>query len=125
MKIRDGKMKEFEDFIDDLYLESHHVEADIINFINQLKEAGKKIEKHYFQLDVACSEEPIFRERVYCYELYHRLRCELAGGCKPDDSYPYKLDGEVDKAGHPIVHPNLGSVKPDLLYTSLVQTPKT
>ena len=35
-----------------------------------------------------------FRERVYCYELYHQLRKDW-----PQDS-PFELNGEVDKAGH-------------------------
>lgn len=64
------------------------------------------MEQHYFQLPVAGSEEPIFRERVYCYELYHQLRCALG------DYFPYKLDGEVDKAGHPIIRQGK---KPDLI----------
>ena len=85
------------------------MENDFKQFIESLKKAGRGIDRHYIQLDVAGFEEPIYRERVYCYELYHQLRCVLG------DSLPYKLDGEVDKAGHPIIRQKLGAKKPDFI----------
>ncbi len=36
----------------------------------------------------------VARERVYCYELYHQLRCRLP------EAFRYVLHGEIDKAGH-------------------------
>lgn len=54
-------------------------------------------------------KKPIFRERVYCYELYHQLRNVLG------DDFRYKLDGEVDKSGHPLFPPELARVKPDFI----------
>jgi hypothetical protein len=78
---------------------------DFIFFLKCLKKAGTRIDQHYFQLIVAGKEEPIFRERVYCYELYHQLRILLG------DVFPYKLDGELDKVGHPIIRPK----KPDFI----------
>ena len=48
--------------------------SDFDCFMKCLREAGKRMDAHYFQLPVAGSEEPVFRERVYCYELYHQLR---------------------------------------------------
>ena len=64
-------------------------------------------------LPVADAEggEPLiqYRERVYAYELYHRLRCIWP-------RWQYSLGGEVDKSRHPIVRgANLDNVKPDLL----------
>jgi hypothetical protein len=60
-------------------------------------------------MPVAELEAPIYRERVYCYELYHQLRsilpCELS----------YVLAGEVDKKGHPIIHETIGPYKPDFI----------
>jgi len=85
------------------------VKKDSQHFLESLKKACERIDRHYFQLDVAGSEEPIYRERVYCYELYHQLRCILG------DTFPYKLDGEVDKAGHPIIRSELGPKKPDFI----------
>ena len=75
-------------------------------FFEFLMKAAQNIDSHYFQLPVADSDEPIYRERVYCYELFHQLRCELG------DGFPYKLHGEVDKAGHPIIRKNR---KPDFI----------
>ena len=75
-------------------------------FLKCLKKAIKKIDTHYIQLSVADSDEPIYRERVYCYELYHQLRCILG------DAFPYKLDGELDKKSH-ICYPN--GEKPDFV----------
>lgn len=59
---------------------------------------------------VAGKINPIYRERVYCYELYHQMRVALG------NDYPYSLGGEVDKARHPILqHFALDKLKPDLL----------
>lgn len=38
-----------------------------------------------------------YRERAYCYELYHQLRWQLPTSCA---DFPYVLHGEVDKRGH-------------------------
>lgn len=83
-------------------------ERDFQRFMEGLAEAGRKMDPHYFQLPVADKEEgkKIFRERVYCYELYHQLRTVLG------DSFPYKLYGEVDKAGHEFIP---GAKKPDFI----------
>jgi hypothetical protein len=72
-------------------------------------EAGEKIEPHYFQIPTAGSGGLKYRERVYCYELYHQLRIALG------DDFPYKLAGEMDKAGHPLIRPTLGPKKPDFI----------
>ena len=68
--------------------------------------AIKKINTHYTQLSVVGSDKPIYRERVYCYELYHQLRCILG------DAFPYKLDGELDKRSH-LCYPD--GEKPDFV----------
>jgi len=72
-----------------------------------LIEATKNVEEIYFQLPVAGKEEPLFRERVYCYELYHQMRC-----CWP--AVPHLITGEVDKNGHPWIYDGpLDYSKPD------------
>ncbi len=83
------------------------IENAFNSFMQCLVKAGAKTESHYFKLPVAGTEEAIFRERVYCYELYHQLRCLLG------DVFPYYLHGEVDKAGHPIIP---DSYKPDFIF---------
>jgi hypothetical protein len=72
----------------------------IDRFLELLAEATARIPAHYFQLPVVGAEDPIFRERVYTYELYHQLRTLL-------DNEPrlagYALSGEIDKGKHPII----------------------
>lgn len=68
------------------------------------------ISRQYFQLPVDGQEDPIYRERVYCYELYHQLRSIWPEDCG------YSLGGEVDKAGHRLIRGNdLDNAKPDFL----------
>jgi hypothetical protein len=78
-------------------------------FMECLREAATRIEPHYFQVEVAGLARPVFRERVYCYELYHQLRNVL------DPRFPYKLDGEIDKRRHPRIEAELGAKKPDFV----------
>jgi len=82
------------------------MKQDFQYVMERLIEAAKNVDGHYFQLPIAGGDEPIYRERVYCYELYHQLRCML------DDYFPYKLSGEVDKNGHPIIR---NAKKPDFI----------
>lgn len=81
-------------------------EQNFQQFMKCLMKAIENVDAHYFQLPVAGSDEPIYRERVYCYELYHQLCCALG------DDFPYKLHGEVDKVGHPIIR---NAKKPDFI----------
>ncbi len=61
----------------------------------------------YFLLPIHGSD-PVYRERVYCYELYHQMRQNW-----PPDS-PYRLNGEVDKIAHPYFQDGTAP-KPDFL----------
>ncbi len=71
--------------------------------------ATSAVEHAYFQLPVA-GQPPAYRERVYCYELYHQLRSGWPPGC------PFTLNGEVDKAGHLLLRQvKADKYKPDLL----------
>jgi hypothetical protein len=74
-----------------------------------LKAATARIEPMYFRLNID-GGDPVYRERVYCYELYHQMRLRWPNGC------PFYLNGEIDKAAHPILK-TLGAAnkKPDLL----------
>lgn len=84
-------------------------EADFRQFRDILLNATCNIGDDYFQVLTAGGEDPIYRERVYCYELYHCVREIMGWDCF------YQLDGELDKAGHPLIHECVGSVKPDFL----------
>ncbi|OGO23112.1 MAG: hypothetical protein A2Z28_01810 [Chloroflexi bacterium RBG_16_51_9] len=84
--------------------------TDFKCFLEQLISATAKIESKYFHFPVAGAESTIYRERVYCYELYHQLRCTLG------NEFPYTLDGEVDKKAHKIIE---GNKKPDFIVHTL------
>lgn len=71
-----------------------------------LLSASAELAPEYFHLPVAGAEEAAFRERVYCYELYHRWRCHWQEG------FQFSLNGEVDKRKHPLIP---GAWKPDFL----------
>lgn len=59
-----------------------------------LGNAAAKVQLEWFELPVT-GEGAVYRERVYCYELYHQMRC-----CWPNRS-GWRLNGEVDKRNHP------------------------
>jgi hypothetical protein len=64
-------------------------------FYMALFESISKIDKQYYRLRLAYFNQSMYRENVYCYELYHQLRASLG------NDFPYILSGEVDKASHP------------------------
>ena len=72
-----------------------------------LLEATAAIAPEYFLLPIH-GGDPVYRERVYCYELYHQMRRLWPQDC------PYRLNGEVDKRAHPYFEVG-GQPKPDLL----------
>lgn len=82
------------------------MEEQLESVTQWLLNASSKVEPHYFQLPVAGREQPCYRERVYCYELYHHWRSYWT------KKFPFSLGGEVDKAGHPLIR---GGKKPDFL----------
>jgi hypothetical protein len=89
-------------------------------FRELLCEAAAAVGPEWFLLPVASvdSRAPArhYRERVYCYELYHQIRLlndRLAGlvAGAPE----YRLSGEIDKAGlHAVIEG--GRHKPDLVW---------
>jgi hypothetical protein len=74
-----------------------------------LSAATAAVEHTYFQLNID-GGDPVFRERVYCYELYHQMRSRWPSGGH------HVLNGEIDKRAHPILK-KLGAdyAKPDFL----------
>lgn len=74
-----------------------------------LASATRAIGGEYFHLSID-GGDPVYRERVYCYELYHQMRNYWPQGC------PFYLNGEIDKAAHPILATlDADYAKPDLL----------
>lgn len=78
---------------------------------NWILDASERLGQEYFQLPVA-GEEPQYRERVYCYELYHLWRCNWS------NHFQFSLSGEVDKQNHPIIRKN---AKPDYLLVIITE----
>ena len=82
----------------------------VSQFKTLLEQATVALSPEYFQLLVAGSDLPVYRERLYCYELYHQLRSLWPEG------FPWSLGGEIDKSGHPIFRGSrLDHLKPDFL----------
>lgn len=74
-----------------------------------LKKATAGVGSEFFYLEIA-DGDPVFRERVYCYELYHQMRKRWPVGS------PYFLNGEIDKRAHPILRAlGIDGKKPDFL----------
>ena len=57
-----------------------------------LQQATSNIDKTYYNLPLY-EQTPVYRERVYCYELYHQMRVLWP-------KQPFILNGEIDKSGH-------------------------
>lgn len=76
-------------------------------FTDILREATARISDEYFLLPVHGAPS-VYRERVYCYELYHQMRLLWPADCR------YRLNGEVDKRSHPYFREG-GEPKPDFL----------
>jgi hypothetical protein len=87
------------------------MEEALNHFEEMLAAAVARIGRDYFQLPVA-GADAVYRERVYCYELYHQLRSAWG-------DFPFSVGGEIDKAGHPFFRDGpYGRSKPDLLIHS-------
>ncbi|PZM77482.1 MAG: methionyl-tRNA formyltransferase-like protein [Candidatus Melainabacteria bacterium] len=63
------------------------------NLTNRLCLATRNIQSNYFYFPII-GDDHQYRERVYCYELYHQLRRQW------EDDESFTLHGEMDKAGH-------------------------
>lgn len=84
-------------------------EKAIENLTQILQEATAGVTQDYFEVQID-GGDPTYRERVYCYELYHQMRLRWPPGTD------YFLNGELDKRAHPILSKlGAGYVKPDLL----------
>jgi hypothetical protein len=101
-------LDDLEKFMRAAEVRAAELERSFALLLDLIGEASAHIEAEYFQLPVA-DADAVYRERVYCYELYHQLRCLWT-------DFPFSLGGEIDKQGNPHFHggPYAASV-PDLL----------
>lgn len=65
-----------------------------------IKDSLKKVEDDYYL--IRTTADPIVRERVFCYELYHQMR-KIIEKIEVESGEPIaqKLHAEIDKSGHP------------------------
>ena len=84
------------------------MKRELEHLLEMIDVATSRVTAEYFQLPVA-DADAVYRERVYCYELYHQLRSRW-------DGFPFSLGGEIDKSGNPHFRngPYAGA-EPDLL----------
>jgi hypothetical protein len=84
----------------------------IERFLRLLSAATATVPAHYFQLPVAGQADAIYRERVYCYELYHQLRTLLESLAQGDPLTRFVLNAEIDKQHHPFIEHHM----PDFVF---------
>lgn len=89
-------------------------------FRTMLRQAVIRVQQPWFHMSIASAvEEPAqlaYRERVYCYELYHQIRLLSTKGIGRRAGAPHLLlSGELDKYGINSVIPG-GRQKPDLVW---------
>jgi hypothetical protein len=80
-----------------------------------LAKVTQKIDRQYIELPIVAETATVqYRERVYCYELYHQLRLLME---EESEDSPYILMGEIDKRTHSQMrdHGSLEAAIPDFL----------
>ena len=86
------------------------MEKKFRSVIQVLSSSMEAIKAKYINFEVANLDDPIQREREYCYELYYHIRNrqgEIAGG--------YTVNGEPNKKNHPIIEKHCGPIDPDFI----------
>jgi hypothetical protein len=72
-----------------------------------VRRAAGQVSGSHFLLPVADSTKPALRERVYCYELYHQLRCICPA---------LSISAEPDKRGNSAFPAGIKRPNPDLIF---------
>jgi len=65
-------------------------------FIDLITDALDLVKKEYYKVPTAYEPMGNVRERVFCYELYHQMRCLQESRKLPQ----VRIHGEIDKRGH-------------------------
>ena len=66
-----------------------------MEYLSYVIEALNRIEQQYIRLPAIHKASGLIRERVFCYEFYHQMRCVIP----PDREVV--INGEIDKRGYP------------------------
>lgn len=84
---------------------------ELAKYYGIILEALENVDESYYKIRVIDKPKGIVRERVFCYEFYHQLRC-LA---KRDSNTDIKINGEIDKSGHELFDEN-DQKNPDFVF---------
>ena len=78
------------------------------NYLKLIYDAMGKVPRDYQRIGCAGTDNPVYRERVYCYELYHQMRLLQKSRTKTlnNNPGPLVINGEIDKRGHVLIAPN-------------------
>ncbi len=77
-------------------------------YIDLIEDALQRIADAYFLLPTIYTRAGITRERIFCYEFYHQIRCLIGDN-------DLLLHGEIDKRGHRDFAPD-HRVNPDFVF---------
>lgn len=69
---------------------------DAYGYIALFRKAFDNMPQSYYKVITTYNKDGIVRERAFCYELYHIVRCLQT------DKEPLILNGEIDKRGHSV-----------------------
>lgn len=93
------------------------------DFFKILKDATESIDSCYFETIVSSNKnqsKKVYRERIYCYELYHQLRSKW-----PNKEQALILHAEFDKSGSQLYgYLSVRGAKPDFLIHTPGKTDK-
>lgn len=66
-----------------------------MEYLDYIVQALNRIEQQYIRLPAIHKALGLIRERVFCYEFYHQLRCIVPSNRE------VAINGEIDKRGYP------------------------
>jgi len=69
---------------------------EISEYVDLIITAFDRVSQDYYKINTTSSADGIVRERVFCYELYHQIRCLQNKRGLTD----FNIHGEIDKRGH-------------------------
>lgn len=73
------------------------MDAEMQRYLDIIIEALNYVEQPFYNLKTTYEPTGIVRERAFCYELYHQIRCLQTNR----NETRLTLNGEIDKRAHP------------------------
>jgi len=77
-------------------------------YIEMIQSAVDKVNRSYIEVDPKKDRNFVYYERIFCYELYHQMRCLQT---QHSDLFEFKIHGELTKDRYE----GFGKVTPDFL----------